>query len=76
LVLFLLKEWSEAIMNKRLLSELLDGAAFPALMLAIAVSQIKMGPQQRNSVRPGKMPAAEQPVGDRVEQKSKEARGH
>jgi hypothetical protein len=64
-----------AIMNKRLLSELLDGATFPAIMLALAVSQINVGSQQRKSLRQGKIAAAEKQVGDRGEQKVKEAQG-
>jgi hypothetical protein len=63
-------------MNKSLLSQLLDGAAFPAMMLAVAVSQIKVGPKQRDTLRQGKRLAAELQVGARVEQKSKEAQAH
>jgi hypothetical protein len=40
-------------MNKSLLSQLLDGAACPAMMLAIAVSQINVGPKQRDTIRQG-----------------------
>ena len=63
-------------MNKSSLSQLLDGAAFPVIMLAVAVSQIKVGPKQRNTLRQGKRLAAELQVGARVEQKSKEAQAH
>ena len=62
-------------MNKSLLSQLLDGAACPAMMLAIAVSQINVGPKQRDTIRQGKTHAAELQVDDRVEQKAKEAQG-
>jgi len=34
-------------MNKSLLSRVLDGAAFPVMMLAVGVSQIKIGPNQK-----------------------------
>jgi hypothetical protein len=56
-------------MDKSLLSQILDGAAFPAMILAVAVSQIKAGPHQRNSLHRHERPAAEFQVGDRVEQK-------
>jgi hypothetical protein len=46
------------------------------MMLAVAVSQIKVGPKQRNTLRQGKRLAAELQVGARVEQKSKEAQTH
>jgi hypothetical protein len=41
-------------MNKSLLSELLDGAAFPAMMLAAAVSQINVSPEQGDAPRQDK----------------------
>jgi hypothetical protein len=41
-------------MNKSLLSELLDGAAFPAMMLAAAVSQINVSPEQGDALRQDK----------------------
>lgn len=63
------------MMNKSLLSQLLDGAACPAMMLAIAVSQINVGPKQRDTIRQGKRQAAELQLCDRVEQKAKEAQG-
>jgi hypothetical protein len=63
-------------MNKSLLSQLLDGTAFPAMMLAVAVSQSKVGPKQRDTLRQGMRLAAELQVGARVEQKSKEAQAH
>jgi hypothetical protein len=63
-------------MNKSLLSQLLDGAAFPAIMLAVAVSQIKVGPNERDTFRQGNGFAAELPVGDRVQQKANQAQVH
>ena len=62
-------------MDKRLLSQLLDGAAFPAIMLAIAVSQINVGSEERKSFRQGKKATAEQHMGDRSKQKGKETQG-
>jgi hypothetical protein len=62
-------------MDKKLLSQLLDGAAFRAVMLAIAVSQIDIGPHQKNSVLQGKMLKAERRLGGRAEERSKEAQG-
>ena len=41
-------------MKKSLLSELLDGAAFPAIMLAAAVSQINVSPEQGDALRQDK----------------------
>ena len=41
-------------MDKSLLSQLLDGAAFPAIMLAIAVGQMKVAPDQGNTFGQGK----------------------
>jgi hypothetical protein len=63
-------------MDKSLLSQLLDGAAFPAIMLAVAVSQIRVGPNQRNTLHQDEKLAAEVQPGDRVEQKAKQAQGH
>ena len=63
-------------MDKSLLSQLLDGAAFPAIMLAVAVSQIRVGPNQRNTLHQDAKLAAEVQAGDRVEQKAKQAQGH
>jgi hypothetical protein len=45
-------------MDKRLLSQVLDGAAFPAIMLALAVSQIKVGHNHK--------------IGERVQQSAEE----
>ena len=61
-------------MDKSLLSQLLDGAAFPAIMLAVAVSQIRVGPNQRNTLHQDAKLAAEVQAGDRVEQKAKKRR--
>jgi hypothetical protein len=63
-------------MDKSLLSQLLDGAAFPAIMLAVAVSQIRVGPNQRNTLHQDEKLAAEVQPGDRAEQKAKQAQGH
>jgi hypothetical protein len=65
-----------AHMDKSLLSQILDGAAFPAMMLAVAVSQIKVGPHQRNSLHQEERLAAELQVGDRVEKTAKQLQGH
>jgi hypothetical protein len=62
-----------AIMNKILLSQVLDGAAFPTIMLAVAVSSINVAPHQRGILQEGKSPVAEVQVGARVEQKVKQA---
>ena len=53
-------------MDKSLLSQLLDGAAFPAIMLAVAVSQIRVGPNQRNTLHQDEKLAAEVQPGDRA----------
>jgi hypothetical protein len=50
----LIKTRETAIMNKSLLSQVLDGAAFPAIMLAVAVSPINVGPHQRDTLHEGK----------------------
>jgi hypothetical protein len=62
-------------MNKNVLSQLLDGAAFPAIMLTVAISQINVSPDRRDSSRQGRRLAAELRVGDLVEQKAKGAQG-
>jgi len=59
-------------MNKSSLSQLLDGAAFPVIMLAVAVSQIKVGPNRKDTLRHGGRAAAELQLGDRVQQNAKE----
>jgi hypothetical protein len=63
-------------MNKSLLSQLLDGAAFPAIILAVAVSQIKLGPHHRKTPREGQELAAEVQAGSRVEPKAQKTLGH
>ena len=45
-------------MDKTLLSQLLDGAAFPAIMLAIAVGQMGVAAGQGNTPGQGKRGAA------------------
>jgi len=69
----MIKQGDTAIMNKSLLSQVLDGAAFPTIMLAVAVSPLNVGPRQRDPLHKGKSPVAEAQVGDRVEQKVKPA---
>lgn len=54
-------------MNKSLISELLDGAAFPVIMLAVAVSQVKVGPNRKDTLRHGGQVAAGLQMGDRVQ---------
>jgi hypothetical protein len=46
-------------MNKSSLSQLLDGAAFPVIMLAVAVSQIKVEPNRKDALRHGGRVTAE-----------------
>jgi hypothetical protein len=60
-----------AIMNKSLLSQLLDGAAFPAIMLAVAVSQINGGPNRKDMLRQGGRVPGE--MGDGVQEDAKES---
>ena len=69
----MIKQGETAIMNKRLLSQVLDGAAFPSIMLAVAVSSINVGPHQKDPLHEGKSPVAAAQVSDRVEQKPKQA---
>lgn len=59
-------------MNKSLLSQLLDGAAFPVIMLAVAVTQIKVGPNRRDTLRHGGRVPAELQMGERVQQSAEE----
>jgi len=63
-------------MNKSALSQLLDGAAFPAMVLAIAVSQIKIGPHRRDVLRQGKGAGVEFRGDVPVKQRAKEAQAH
>jgi hypothetical protein len=59
-------------MNKSSLSQLLDGAAFPVIMLAVAVSQIKVGPNRKDALRHGGRAPAELQMGERVQQNAEE----
>ncbi len=63
-------------MSKSLLLQLLDDAAFPAIMLAAAVSQIKVGPYQKEALRDGRQFAASLQIGHRVQQNAGKARRH
>jgi hypothetical protein len=63
----------QLFMNKSLLSEVLDGAAFPAIMVAVAVSQLKVGPH-RNTVGQGTRVGVELQADDGVERKTLKAR--
>jgi hypothetical protein len=65
-----------ATMDKRSLSQLLDGAAFPAIILAIAVSQTRVGPHRRNTHLQGKGLAEQVRVDERFKQRVKEAQVH
>ena len=58
-------------MNKKLLSQLLDGAAFPAIMLAIAVGQMKVAPDQGNTSGQGKGGAMIRNAATGVQQQAK-----
>jgi hypothetical protein len=58
-------------MDKNLLSELLDGAAFPAIMLAVAVSQMNVEPNQKNT-----LPHSGRPDADRIQQKAEKVHDH
>jgi hypothetical protein len=62
-------------MDKRLLSQVLDGAAFPMGILALGVSQVKVKPHRKGTFREVKGVAAEARMGDPAEQKAKEAKG-
>ena len=63
-------------MDKRLLSQLLDGAAFPMVMVAIAVSQVKVNPHRKGTFREAKGVAVEAQMGDPAQQKAEEAKVH
>ena len=60
-------------MNKSLLSQLLDGAAFPAIMLAVAVSQMNVEPDRKDTLRHSGRPNADLRMKDRIQQKAKKA---
>ena len=63
-------------MDKRLLSQLLDGAAFPMVMLALAVSQVKVNPHRKGKYGDAKGVAEEAQMGDPAQQKAEEAKVH
>jgi hypothetical protein len=52
-------------MNKRWLSELLDDAAFPLLVLALAVSHVKLGSHKKSNLIQHGRPPAELRLDDR-----------
>jgi hypothetical protein len=60
-------------MNKKLLSQLLDGAAFPAIMLAIAVGQMTVAPDQGNTSGQGKRGATALNATTGIQQQAKGA---
>jgi hypothetical protein len=61
-------------MNKSLLSQVLDGAAFPAIMLAVGISEIKVGPHRKKALRHDKEVAVELQVEGRAEAKLRKCR--
>jgi hypothetical protein len=61
-----------ATMNKSSLSQLLDGAAFPVIMLGVAVSQIQVGPNRKDALRHGGRVTAELQMGDRAQPNAEE----
>ena len=63
-------------MDKKLLSQLLDGAAFPMVMVAVAVSQVKVNPHRKGTFREAKGVAEEAQMGDPAQQKAEEAKVH
>ena len=63
-------------MDKRLLSQLLDGAAFPIVMVAVAVSQVNVNPHRKGKFHQAKRLAIEAQIGDPAEQKWKKAKVH
>jgi hypothetical protein len=65
-----------ATMKRTLLSEILDGAASPAIMLAVAVSQFNIGPNQKDTLHQRGQLTVELKMSDRVQQKATNARGH
>jgi hypothetical protein len=62
--------------NESQLCNSLDEAAFRAVMLALAVSQINVGPGQRSTLLEGKRLPAQLQWGNPAEQKAKKPRGH
>ena len=67
------QERRQRIMDKRLLSQLLDGAAFPMVMVAVAVSQLKVNPHRKGKFHEVKGVAIEAQIEDPAEQKAKKA---
>ena len=51
----------------------MDGAAFPAVMLTVAVSPINFSPHERDDLNEGERLTAEVQVSDPVEQELNEA---
>jgi hypothetical protein len=62
----------KATMDKSSLSQLLDGAAFPVIMLGVAVSQIQVGPNRKDALRHGGRVTAELQMGDRAQPNAEE----
>ena len=62
-------------MDKSVISQLLDGAAFPAIMLAVAVSQMNVEPNQKNTVRHRGQVTMERQIRDIVQQKPRKPQG-
>jgi len=71
----IIERTKQRLMDKRLLSQLLDGAAFPLVMVAVAVSQVKVNPHRKGKLPEAKGVAIEAPIGDPAEQKAKKAKG-
>jgi hypothetical protein len=63
-------------MDKRLLSQLLDGAAGPAILLAVAVSQMNVEPNREDSLRNRERPPAGRQMEDPLQRKAENARNH
>jgi hypothetical protein len=61
-------------MDKRLISQLLNGAAFPMVMIAIAISQVKVNPHRKGKFHVAKGVGIEAQIGDPAEQKAKKAK--
>jgi hypothetical protein len=65
-----------AKMDKSVISQLLDGAAFPAIMLAVAVSQMNVEPNRKDTLRHRERPAAGLQMDDRDQPKAQKAHKH
>lgn len=72
----IVRRGEQRFMDKRLLSQVLDGAAFPMVILALAVSQVKVNPHRKGTFRETKGVAVEARMGGPTEQKAKEAKVH